>query len=127
MPMMALGQARARPRHQVGRGCCLARRQAVQSSAKPLWFTGQSGWVGKVAVRTGEVSVRPSPRGRGPYGICATPSGDIWWCSLAGSFIARVDRRTGESQVVQPVPASNSQTFLPVAASSPCMVMPPAM
>ncbi|HYD76360.1 virginiamycin B lyase family protein [Ramlibacter sp.] len=67
-----------------------------------LWFTGQSGWVGKVAVRTGEVSVKPSPRGRGPYGICATPSGDIWWCSLAGSFIARVDRRTGESQVVQP-------------------------
>ena len=70
--------------------------------AGDLWFTGQSGWLGKVAVRTGEVTARPAPRGRGPYGICATPSGDIWWCSLAGSFIARIDPGTGESQVVEP-------------------------
>ena len=67
-----------------------------------LWFTGQSGYVGKVAVKTGQVSVRSSPKGRGPYGICATPAGDVWWCSLAGSFVARVDRRTGESTVVEP-------------------------
>ena len=66
------------------------------------WFTGQSGWVGKVAVKTGQVSVTESPRGRGPYGICATPAGDVWWCSLAGSFIARIDRKTGESTVVEP-------------------------
>ena len=67
-----------------------------------LWFTGQNGYVGKVAVKTGEVSVKESPRGRGPYGICATPSGDVWWCSLAGSFIARIDRKTGDSTVVEP-------------------------
>jgi virginiamycin B lyase len=67
-----------------------------------LWFTGQSGYVGKVAVKTGEVSVKAAPRGRGPYGICNTPTGDVWWCSLAGSFIARIDRRTGESTVVEP-------------------------
>jgi virginiamycin B lyase len=67
-----------------------------------LWFTGQSGVVGKVSVKTGVVSVRDAPRGRGPYGICATPAGKVWWCSLAGSFIARIDRRTGESSVVQP-------------------------
>jgi virginiamycin B lyase len=67
-----------------------------------LWFTGQSGVVGKVAVKTGQVSVKPAPRGRGPYGICTTPSGEVWWCSLAGSFIARIDRRTGESTVVEP-------------------------
>lgn len=67
-----------------------------------LWFTGQSGYVGRLAVRTGEVTVKQSPRGRGPYGICATPGGDIWWCSLAGSFIAQVDLRTGESRVVEP-------------------------
>jgi virginiamycin B lyase len=67
-----------------------------------LWFTGQSGYVGKVAVKTGAVSVKESPRGRGPYGICSTPSGDVWWCSLAGSFIAKIDRRTGDSSVVQP-------------------------
>lgn len=67
-----------------------------------LWFTGQGGYVGKVAVRTGVVSVKESPRGRGPYGICATPKGDVWWCSLAGSFIAQIDRSTGESRVVEP-------------------------
>jgi virginiamycin B lyase len=67
-----------------------------------LWFTGQSGVVGKVAVKTGAVTVKDAPRGRGPYGICATPAGDIWWCSLAGSYIARVDRRTGDSTVVEP-------------------------
>jgi virginiamycin B lyase len=67
-----------------------------------LWFTGQSGYVGRVAVKSGEVSVKEAPRGRGPYGICATPKGEVWWCSLAGSFIARIDRRTGESTVVEP-------------------------
>jgi virginiamycin B lyase len=67
-----------------------------------LWFTGQSGYVGKVAVKSGEVSVKEAPRGRGPYGICATPSGDVWWCSLAGSFIAKIDRKTGDSKVVEP-------------------------
>src|SRR3954468_9281020 len=67
-----------------------------------LWFTGQGGYVGKVAVKTGEVAVRQAPRGRGPYWICATPSGDVWWSSLAGSFIARIDRKSGDSHVVEP-------------------------
>jgi virginiamycin B lyase len=67
-----------------------------------LWFTGQSGVVGKVAIKTGVVSVQDSPRGRGPYGICTTPAGDVWWCSLAGSFIAQVDLRNGSSRVVEP-------------------------
>jgi virginiamycin B lyase len=67
-----------------------------------LWFTGQSGVVGKLAVKTGVVTVKDAPRGRGPYGICATPSGEVWWCSLAGSYIARIDRKTGESLVVEP-------------------------
>lgn len=67
-----------------------------------LWFTGQAGVIGRLDPREGRVQVRPAPRGRGPYGICTTPSGEVWWCSLAGSFIARVDRRTGESVVVEP-------------------------
>ena len=67
-----------------------------------LWFTGQSGVVGKVAVKTGVVSVKDAPRGRGPDGICATASGEVWWCSLAGSYIARIDRKTGDSIVVAP-------------------------
>ncbi len=75
---------------------------AAFDGAGDLWFTGQSGFVGKVALKTGEVSVRPSPRGRGPYGICATPTGEVWWCSLAGSFIAQIDRASGESRIVEP-------------------------
>lgn len=67
-----------------------------------LWFTGQGGFVGHVDPQRGEVQVKPAPRGRGPYGICATPAGEVWWCSLAGSFIARIDSRTGESTVVEP-------------------------
>jgi virginiamycin B lyase len=67
-----------------------------------LWFTGQNGVVGKVAPRTGQVTLKDAPRGRGPYGICTTPSGEVWWCSLANSFIARIDRRSGESIVVEP-------------------------
>ncbi|MEO6408605.1 MAG: lyase, partial [Burkholderiaceae bacterium] len=67
-----------------------------------LWFTGQSGIVGKLAVKSGVVSVKDAPKGRGPYGICATPSGEVWWCSLAGSYIARIDRQSGESVVVEP-------------------------
>ena len=38
-----------------------------------LWFTGQSGFVGKVQAKTGQVSVKQAPRGTGPYGICSTP------------------------------------------------------
>jgi len=67
-----------------------------------LWFTGQSGVIGKVTVKTGEVMVKDAPRGRGPYGICATPRGDVWYCSLAASFIAQIDLRSGESRIVEP-------------------------
>ena len=67
-----------------------------------LWFTGQSGVVGKLSMKSGKTSVWDAPRGRGPYGICGTPKGDIWWCSLAGSFIAHIDRRAGQSTVVEP-------------------------
>jgi virginiamycin B lyase len=51
-------------------------------------------------LKTGQVTVKEAPRG--PYGICATPAGDIWWCSLAGSFIAQIDRKTGDSRIVEP-------------------------
>lgn len=67
-----------------------------------LWFTGQAGYVGRVAVKTGQVSVKAAPGGRGPYGICSTSGGEVWWCSLAGSFIARIDRRSGDSVLVEP-------------------------
>ncbi len=67
-----------------------------------LWFTGQSGYYGRVDPARGDVRVWPAPQGRGPYGITATPAGDIWYCSLAGNHIARVDIDTGEATVVLP-------------------------
>ena len=70
--------------------------------AGDLWFTGQNGYVGKLDLKTGQVTLKEAPRGRGPYGICATPRGDVWWASLAGSFIARIDVKTGESRIVEP-------------------------
>jgi len=67
-----------------------------------LWFTGQSGVIGRLAVKSGQVSVWDAPKGRGPYGICSTRAGEVWYCSLAGSFIAQIDLKTGASRVVEP-------------------------
>ena len=70
--------------------------------AGDCWFTGQGGIYGKVELKTGKVTTWDSPKGRGPYGICTTPGGDVWYCSLAGSFIAKIDLKSGESMVVEP-------------------------
>jgi virginiamycin B lyase len=67
-----------------------------------LWYTGQGGYYGSVNPRTGEVKVWEAPLGRGPYGITATPTGDIYYASLAGNHIARIDTATGKASVIQP-------------------------
>jgi virginiamycin B lyase len=64
------------------------------------WFTGQAGVHGRVDPATGEVAVFDSPRGRGPYGIATTPAGDVWFSSLAGSYIARITGTDGSLEVV---------------------------
>ena len=67
-----------------------------------LWFTGQGGVYGSLDPATGEIVVFDDPDGRGPYGMTATPGGDVWYASLAGSHIARIDRETGAATVVEP-------------------------
>ena len=67
-----------------------------------LWFTGQSGMYGRLDPEEGQVEAFDAPRGRGPYGITATPSGDVWYASLAGSHIAQLDRASGEATLVEP-------------------------
>lgn len=67
-----------------------------------LWFTGQNGVYGRLDPASGQVSVYDAPRGRGPYGITVTPDGSVWYASLAGNHIARVDPGTGEARVVEP-------------------------
>jgi virginiamycin B lyase len=67
-----------------------------------LWYTGQSGYYGRVDPKTGEVRVWEAPGGPGTYGITATPSGDIYYASLAGNHIARVDTASGKARVIEP-------------------------
>ncbi|MCK7580726.1 MAG: hypothetical protein MZV65_37205 [Chromatiales bacterium] len=63
-----------------------------------LWFTGQSGYYGRLDPKTGKAEVFDAPRGRGPYGICTAPDGAVYYASLAGSHIARIDTQTGAAK-----------------------------
>jgi virginiamycin B lyase len=67
-----------------------------------LWFTGQSGFYGQLDSVTGVMEVFEAPRGRGPYGIAATPDGEIYYVSLAGSYLGAVDTASGEVTVLDP-------------------------
>jgi virginiamycin B lyase len=67
-----------------------------------LWFTGQNGIYGRVDPKSGDVRVWEAPEGRGPYGITTTPDGSVYYASLAGSHIARIDTETGAATVIEP-------------------------
>lgn len=67
-----------------------------------LWFTGQNGVYGRLDPHTGQVDVFDAPRGRGPYGIAATPDGSVYYASLAGNHVARIDPTTGTATVIEP-------------------------
>jgi virginiamycin B lyase len=67
-----------------------------------LWFTGQAGWHGRLDPASGKLDVWKSPRGTGPYGITTTPSGEVYYASLAGSHIARVDLASGAATPIEP-------------------------
>jgi len=67
-----------------------------------LWFTGQAGIYGRLDPRTGQLQVFDAPGGNGPYGISAARSGDIYYASLAGSHIARIDTGTGAATRIDP-------------------------
>jgi len=67
-----------------------------------LWFTGQSGYYGRLDPKSGKAELFDAPRGRGPYGIATAPDGSVWYASLAGSHIARVDLASGRATVLEP-------------------------
>ena len=71
-----------------------------------LWFTGQSGIYGRLDPASGKVDVFDDPDGRGPYGMDATPLGDVWYASLAGSHLGVIDSVTGGVSIVEP-PTTN--------------------
>jgi len=67
-----------------------------------IWFTGQIGVYGRLDPKSGDMKVWDAPKGWGPYGITATPKGEIWFVSLAGSYLANVDTETGRATVYEP-------------------------
>jgi virginiamycin B lyase len=67
-----------------------------------LWFTAQAGWYGRLDPDGGAAEVFAAPRGLGPYGITATPDGEIYYSSLAGSYLGEIDRSSGEVRVIDP-------------------------
>jgi virginiamycin B lyase len=75
---------------------------AAFDGAGILWFTGQAGWYGSLDPESGEVNVFPAPRGTGPYGIAATPDGEVYYSSLAGSYLGAIDRSSGDVTVIDP-------------------------
>ena len=74
----------------------------VFDKAGTYWFTGQSGIYGRLEPKSGGMTVFKAPKGVGPYGITATPNGDVWYASLAGNYIAKIDPSTGNATIVQP-------------------------
>lgn len=67
-----------------------------------LWFTGQNGIYGALDPGSGKMRIYQAPGGFGPYGIHRTPNGEIWYASLAGNYIGRIDTETGKAQIVVP-------------------------
>ncbi len=67
-----------------------------------LWFTCQNGIYSRRDPSTGDMEVFDAPRGRGPYGIATSSDGDIYYASLAGSYVGRINPKTGEATVLEP-------------------------
>jgi virginiamycin B lyase len=67
-----------------------------------LWFTGQAGVYGRLDRGGERMELFEAPGGEGPYGIAVTPGGDVYYASLAGSHLARIDRATGQATVLEP-------------------------
>ena len=82
---------------------------AAFDSLGQLWFTGQNGVHGVLDPTTAAMEVFDSPRGRGPYGIAATPLGEIYFASLAGSYVGMVGSDGSVIVLEPPTPAQGAR------------------
>jgi DNA-binding beta-propeller fold protein YncE len=78
---------------------CPVRRRGHPEQQWPT--CGQNGVYSRLDLETKEMRVWDAPKGRGPYGITATPDGAIYYASFAGNHIARIDT-TGWAEVIEP-------------------------
>ena len=67
-----------------------------------LWFTGQNGIYGRLDPRTGAMDVFDAPRVRGPYGITTNSNGNVYYASLAGTYVGRINLESGQVTVLDP-------------------------
>ncbi len=74
-----------------------------------LWFTGQNGIYGVLDPNSGVMEVFDSPRGTGPYGIAATPLGEIYFASLAGSYVGLVSSDGSVTVLEPPTPEQGAR------------------
>jgi virginiamycin B lyase len=64
-----------------------------------LWFTGQSGIVGRLNPKSGDMTTTTETNGPGPYGITSTPNGDVFFASLAGSYLGKASFDDGAIKI----------------------------
>lgn len=65
-----------------------------------LWLTGQSGYYGYL--KDGRVTVLSAPGGQGPYGISACPNGNVYYASLAASYIGAINLASTTVATIDP-------------------------
>ena len=75
-----------------------------------LWFTLQSGHVGRLIPSTGEMKIVPAPSGAGntyPYGIRINSQGTPWYVDFRGNRIASIEPSTmAIKEITLPDPAA---------------------
>jgi virginiamycin B lyase len=75
-----------------------------------LWFTGSAGFYGRLDPHDGRVEVFEAPEGQGPYGMTATPKGDVYFANLSQSYVARIDRTSRRATKIDlPTPAQGAR------------------
>ena len=74
---------------------------AVFDRGGTLWFTGQGGIYGRLDPARAAITVWKAPRGGGPYGIAASTDG-IYYASLAGNYLGRIDPASGAAAIIEP-------------------------
>ncbi len=82
---------------------------AAFDGAGQLWFTGQNGVYGVLDPASGDMEVFDAPRGRGPYGIAATPLGSVFFASLAGSYVGLISPDKSVTVLEPPTPSQGAR------------------